>query len=99
MIRGTTPTHTFELPFDSDMVSKARVLYAQNGIIVLTKDNEECLREGSCISVKLTQKDTLKFDCNYPVEVQIRVLLDNEEALASTVIKVSVGKCLENEVL
>ena len=31
MLIGTTPTHTFGLPFDTGIISKIKVTYAQNG--------------------------------------------------------------------
>ena len=97
MIIGTTPLHTFTIPFDSGLIDKARVIYSQNGQPVLKRDN--CTLDGNLIKVKLTQEDTLSFTASYPVDIQVRVVLHDGEALVSSINKVSVEKCLENEVL
>lgn len=99
MIRGTTPLHTFRLTFDAEFISKVRILYAQNDTVVLAKETKDCNLEGSAIKVKLTQEDTLAFDSQYPVEIQVRVLLTGGDALASKPKKVTVERCLDNEVL
>ena len=37
MIQGTTPTHTFTIPFDVSLIKELKVVYAQQGEIVLEK--------------------------------------------------------------
>ena len=99
MIRGTTPTHIFTLPFDASVVQSMRVIYSQDGTPVITKTLENCTIEAEAVSVKLSQEDTLAFDYTKLVEIQIRVLTPAGDALASDIICVSVARCLENEVL
>lgn len=99
MIRGTTPTHTFKLPFDASIVQKAMVIYAQNDAVVLEKQAQDCTMQDNEISVTLTQEDTLKFDCHFKVQIQLRILTNQGQALASDIHIVSVGKCLNDEVL
>lgn len=99
MIRGTTPRHTFALPFDTDLVATARVIYSQNGEVILTKTDTDLTMSGNTIVLDLTQEDTLSFRCGRAVEVQVRVLTLDGEALASDIVKVSIGRCLENEVI
>ena len=97
MIRGTTPRHTFTLPFPAEHVKKVRIIYAQSGQAVLTKEVDTV--DGDSITVSLTQEDTLRFDAAHLVEIQLRVLMDDGQALSSAIIKCSVGRCLEEEVL
>ena len=99
MIRGTTPTHTFNIPFDTSTVSEVRVIYAQNDEVLFTKSKTDCVLENSTIKVTLTQEDTLKFDHTKAVQIQIRILTINGDALASIVEQIGVAKCLDNEVL
>jgi hypothetical protein len=99
MIRGTTPTHIFNIPFDTSLVDEVKVTYAQDDVVVLEKHTVDCTLEGATISVTLTQEDTFLFNCKKAVEVQIRVLTINGEAFASIVEKIGVSKCLDNEVL
>ena len=99
MIQGTTPTHTFTLPFDVSMIDKVRIIYAQNDTPVVTKNTEDCKLEGNDVFVVLTQEDTFAFDHNEHVEIQIRLLTTEGKAIASHVKRIDCAKCLENEVL
>ena len=99
MIRGTTPTHTFSIPFDTSTVSEVKITYAQDDVVVLEKRTDDCTLSGSQLSVTLTQDDTFLFDCKKIVEIQIRILTIDGNALASIPEKVGVSKCLDGEVL
>lgn len=97
MKRGTTPTHTFALPFDVDMIEKVRVLYSQNDELKLTKTDAALDR--NTVTVKLTQEDTFKLESGLVVDIQLRVLTVDGDALNSDIIRVPVERCLESEVL
>lgn len=99
MKRGTTPTHTFTLPFDTSLMSIVRVVYAQLGRVVLTKTGEDLSLSGNTVTVKLTQEDTLLFNCAHPVEIQIRVATLTGDVYNSDIVRTTVSRCLENEVL
>ena len=99
MRRGTTPTHTFTLPFDTSQVKCARVVYAQMNRVVLVKTGVDLTLEGNTIRLTLTQEESLRFNCSKPVEIQVRVLTLAGEALNSNIVKVPVQRCLESEVL
>lgn len=99
MIRGTTPTHIFDLPFDTAVIKQIKIIYAQGDCVVFTKDAKTCHMGTNTVTVKLTQEETLMFDCRNHVQIQIRVLTLGGEALASDIQSVSVGKCLDNEVM
>jgi hypothetical protein len=96
---GTTPTHIFTLPFNAEMVENVEIVYHQFGKNVLVKDIEDCEMSGNEISVTLTQEETFLFDGSANVEIQLRVVTQNDEALASDIIRVPCYKCLSNEVL
>lgn len=99
MIRGTTPTHIFSLPFDVGILSAAKIAYAQNGDVKFTKDLTMCETNGNDISVKLTQEDTLQLNDLPVVEIQIRAKTLSGDVFASKIIKVPICKCLEAEVI
>ena len=99
MIRGTTPTHTFNVPIDTSTIKEVRILYAQDDALVLVKETKDCELGDGIVKTTLSQDDTFMFDCKKCVEVQIRVLTEGGEALASVPVKVSVSKCLHDEVL
>lgn len=100
MIRGTTPIHTFELPFDVATISDVRVIYYQDGEVILWRDAAECELEGNKITIRLTQEETFSFDCakGY-VYIQLRVRTVEGDVLASNEIRVEVKRCLDNEVM
>lgn len=98
MIKGTTPTHIFNIPFDTSQIAEVRVLYAQNNKLILTKTTTDVEMEYRKIKVTLTQEDTFLFDTT-AVEIQVRVLTNEGVALSSVPQKVGVCKCLEDEVL
>lgn len=99
MIRGTTPTHTFTLPFDVSLVKEIRILYAQKENVLFKKETEDCVMEGNTVSATLTQQDTFKFDCKNHVQIQLRVLTTSGQVLSSAIKHVAVGTCLDNEVI
>lgn len=99
MIRGTTPTHIFKLPFEKDVIKAIRIIYAQNNQIVLVKNTEDCVLENGTATVKLTQEDTLSFDSSKSVEIQVRVLTAGEDALVSNIKCISVERCLDKDVI
>ena len=99
MRRGTTPTHTFVLPFDVSTISKLHVLYAQDEQVKIRKTETDVTLDGNKVVLTLTQEDTLLLECKKTVEIQIRVLTAGGDALNSDIIRVPVERCLEDEVL
>lgn len=100
MRRYTTPTHIFILPFDTSIIAKLRLIYAQSDTIVFVKEAVNCDMRGNTLSVTLTQEETAKLDCkkNF-VEIQMHILTQDEKSLVSKPVKVAVEKCLDTEVL
>ena len=99
MIRGTTPTHIFKIPFDTSLIKEVKITYAQGNEIILTKTTEDCEIENNAIKTTFTQEDTFKFDSEKHVQLQIRILTADGNALASTVRHIDVERCLDDEVL
>lgn len=99
MIRGTTPKLEFTLPFDTDSLVEAFVTLTQDGIPIVEKTLKECERNGKCLSVRLTQEDTLKLDCKYNTEIQIRIKTIMGEALASNIFACDTGRILKDGVI
>lgn len=99
MTRGTTPIHRFRLPFDTGGVTRAKVLYAQDGQVVLEKDMEQLQLQGREILVRLSQEDTMVFDSACKAEIQLRLLTTEGTALASRILTCGVGRLLKDEVL
>ena len=58
---GTTPTHTFTLPFEEELVADLRITYSQNKKTIFTKHKEDVEIDGNDINVTLTQEETFRF--------------------------------------
>lgn len=99
MIRGTTPTHIFQIPFDTGLLKEIRVSYAQGNKVIAEKKTEDCILDGDTISVTLTQEDTLKFKHMKIVEIQLKVLTEDGCVMATPIIRKDVSEVLNEEVL
>lgn len=99
MRRGTTPTHTFTLPFSVDVIDKIRVIYAQSEIVKFIKKKSDVQLNGNKVVVKLTQQDTFKLNCKLKTDIQLRVLTTSGDALTSDIYTLSTKRCLDDEVL
>ena len=99
MIRGTTPTLEFKLPFETSVLAEAYVTFAQHGDVVLDKKMNECQCNENVLTVKLTQEETLSLECNCLTEIQIRVRTIDGNALASKVMSVSPDRILKDGVI
>jgi len=95
--RGSTPIHTFVLPFDLENITNIYITYQQNGCNVLHKTMADNFEDFSVdmdareISVRLSQSDTLVFTCgrqykNNLVQIQVRVLFESGTVMTSDVI-------------
>jgi hypothetical protein len=99
MIRGTTPTHIFTLPFDTSILKDVRITYAQSNKPIFEKNIEDCTLNGNELSVKLTQEDTLYLDHRRLVEIQLKVITQDGTVMASHVKRKDIGEVLNEEVL
>lgn len=99
MRRGTTPKHTFTLPFDTSVVTKVRIVYAQSDIVKITKNTCDAVFAGDTVSVRLTQAETLRLNCSLPTQIQVRVVTRDDDSFVSDIITVTTDKCLDGGVL
>lgn len=99
MFKGTTPTHSFNVSIDTSLVKEVKITYTQKDKEVLVKRTDECTIGEGVITTRLTQEDTFLFEEAVLVTVQLRILTISGDALASAPLMMSVGKCLDDEVL
>lgn len=83
IIRGTTPTLTFGVPFDTEMVDVGYVVVQQNKKTVIEKPTTACNCEGNTISAKLTQEETLCLASGTDAEISVVVKTLGGERLES----------------
>ena len=98
MRRGTTPTLTFTLPFEADMITACNIAFAQAKKLVLEKELADCEVDGQTLRVTLTEEDTLRLNAGDSVEIQLRVGI-GESRLASNIIRIHVFSILKDGVL
>lgn len=99
MIRGTTPTLNFTLPFDTREIEKAFVTICQNGKIAIDKSIEQCSYSGNTLTTTLTQEETLSLECGKYVSIQVRVKTKTGTALASNIITAPCDSILKEGVI
>jgi hypothetical protein len=105
MRQGTTPKHTFSIPFDTSNVGKVRVYYAQKDsrsgetVRKITKTESDVAMEGNTISLRLSQEDTLLLEGNKVTLIQLRVVTKAEESFVSDIVTVMTEQCLSDEVV
>ena len=99
MLRGTTPTNTFTLPFETSSIQEVTVVYAQSDKVVFEKKTADCTMKDNVISVKLTQEETLMLDHAVNVQIQLWIKTTGNDVLGSEIIVVDVDKCLKDEVM
>ena len=97
MYRVTTPTHTFNLPFDTSLIDKLILTYKQNGKTVIEKTEADVTMDGTTVSVTFTQKETALFKADV-AKVQMRVKT-GEKVMASNILTVNVHEVLNKEEL
>lgn len=96
MIRGTTPTITFHIPFDTSEIDALSVAFAQKGEVVINKDLDAVALDGNSIIVNLSETDTLMLDASKVfVEMQIRIRM-GDKAMASQIMTEKVERILKD---
>jgi hypothetical protein len=98
MIRGTTPTHTWVLPFDASLLKEVSITYSQNDENIIKKTEEDCTMEGNRISITLSQEDTLKLEPKVRTTVQLKVMTSNDSVMATKPKNISVSDIQDEEV-
>ena len=98
MRRGTTPKHTFTLPFSVEDIDSIHILYSQDERVRLKKTKSDCILDGNKVSVTLSQEETFRFMRGKKVYIQIRILR-RDSALASEIMNMTIDDSLEDEVL
>lgn len=100
--RGTTPTLTFEVPFEPTTAKKIWITFEQDDKEIFTIEKENCTFNGNIIEVTLRQEQTLALSADFYVVMQIRVSFNGEDfdkADASEYVKTEVGEILKDGVI
>lgn len=99
IIRGTTPTHEFEIPFDTSYIKDVVITYSQESNDDLVKYKTDCTFTENKVIVKLTQEDTLSFDSTQRLSAEVKILAYNGEVVIGDKIYFAVIDTNNEEVL
>ncbi len=99
MIRGTTPTLTFELPDDIADINEIWVTISQNSMVIINKTLAECELNDNLLTVRLTQEETLKLQGDCLAKIQLRVRTTSGDAMASEIMEDHVYPILKGGVI
>lgn len=97
MVRGTTPTLKFVLPFDVDGITDGYITIVQCNMNNLDLPISRCARDGKTLTVTLTQEETLSLVAAR-AEIQLRLKF-GERVMASKIISTDVARILHGGVL
>lgn len=98
MIRYTTPTLTFKLPFEASYLTVAYITIEQRDK-TLEKTLEDCELGEKQISVALTQEDTGELEAKANTFVQLRCKGTDGKAYASRKFKIEIDDVLKDGVI
>ena len=102
MIRGTTPTLLFNLPFSASVIKSAEITIKYvDGYkkILIKKELCDCELGETTIGTRLTQEETLELPAPAQVLVQLRILTTDDIVLATEAKQVAVKKLLADGVI
>ncbi len=101
MIRGTTPTLIFKTPYTAEQIELGYVTFSRKGIVFMDIpfSDERVHIDDNSISVTFTQEDTLRFNSRAVYTVQLRILLEDNLAVASNIMTMPVDSILKNGII
>ena len=97
MYRVTTPTHTFHIPFDTELIDKLILTYSQNGKTILEKTEVDVILDDRTVSYTFTQQETKLFKADR-AKVQMRVKI-GDRVMASNILTINISEVLNKEIL
>ena len=102
MIRGTTPTLIFNLPFSASVIKSAEITIQyvdELKKILVKKTLEDCELGETSIGTRLSQEETLQFPAPAITLVQLRIVTTDNIILATEPYTVTVKQLLADEVI
>lgn len=96
---GCTHDHSFTIPFAQSDIAAMVITYQQRGITKVEKTIDDCTFTDGKVQVSLTQEETLKFDSEAVVQMQIRIRLNNGLVTKSDIIETYTDNVLNDGVI
>ena len=106
MIRGSTQQLIFNIGINTEEVSQLWLTFSHSNRLnaeIFTKEINDVILSGTTITVPLSQEETLALN-EYNIKekvvyIQLRVLLKDGQALASSIVEITVEHLLKGGVL
>lgn len=99
IVRGTTPTLSFGLPFSTDRLATAFVTVQQRDKVLVEKELAECNCSGSMIATQLTQEDTLALEDGVLAKIRLVLKTTGGDRFETKDIVVRVSDTHKDEVI
>lgn len=96
---GGTPECEFKIPFTEAEISDFIVSFSQKGKVIVRKRKEDCVVEDNHITVPFSQEESLEFDYNSIIEMQIKVKVSNGKVRPSNIMRTTPERCIDKEVV
>lgn len=96
MRRGTTPTNTFGSDTDLREAEAIYITYKQAGKTIIERELPDITVEEKTLEVTLTQEETLRFNSQQKVEIQVRAKFPGGRAIGSNIVETTVGRILKD---
>ena len=100
MIKGTTPTIHYDLPFESSLISTAEIVLEYvdaNKKVLIVKGLADCTFGEKSIEAFLTQEETLQLPAPSIAYVQLRVVTTDGTVMATVAKKVDIKRLLKDD--
>ena len=99
MYRATTPHQVFKFPVEVANFTQILITYSQNKTKIINKTIDDLTLEGNTASFYLTQEETNMFKPCMPVYIQVRVMTEEGQVLASIIYKTLCEKVLNDTII
>lgn len=97
--KGCTCDHSFTIPYAQGDIVAIVITYQQKGITKVEKTIDDCTFEDGKVQVHLSQEDTLKFEDDAIIKMQIRIRLNSGLVTKSGIVETYTDNALNNEVI
>lgn len=97
--KGCTCKNSFPIPYTEEEIAALFVTYQQNNTTVFEKKLADCTFENGNLSVRLSQEETLLFEDNATIRIQVRVRLKDGTATKSNIIETYADSVLKGDVI
>lgn len=96
---GCTGENRFSLPCGEEEIAVMYITYQQDEETVLEKTKADCVFEGKTACVPLSQEDSLKFDPEAEILIQVRVRTTDGQAMKSDIMRAAADRLLKDGVI